>query len=125
MPVFAGGLGRIAIGRVIHIGRRVVETDRHVLAMARLGKLAHDVFAVGRVRDFVTGVGRIEHAEAVVVFGGEDHIALAGRFGERDPGIRIEFHRIELRRKRPVLHLRNGELFRGTHDGPGCLNAGD
>ena len=49
-----------------------------------------------RLHDVVIADLGIKHRKAVVMLGGDDDVSHAGFFGEFDPGIGIELHRIEM-----------------------------
>jgi hypothetical protein len=97
---------------------------RHTFRFGGRGQLGGDVALKRRVGDLIVGVGGVEHAETVVVFRGEYHVALAGSLGQANPGPRIEFHRIEPLRQRPVFRFGDAPLRLWFHDRPGSLDTG-
>jgi hypothetical protein len=76
-------------------GGRIVEAQWHSALSGYGGKLGENVLAVGRAGDLVAGIGRVEHAEAVVMLGSEHNVALAGGLGQADPVVRLELNGIE------------------------------
>jgi hypothetical protein len=82
-----------------------------------IGELLDDIFAVGRVCYLVVGVGRIKHAEAIVVLRREDQISLVGDSCKIDKMIRIPFARIEALRQSAIICLGDSPIAR-CHDGP-------
>src|SRR4029077_16110222 len=72
--------------------------------------------------DLVVREGRVEHTEAVVMFGREYHVLLAGSAGQGDEGMRVEVGRIESLRKFSVLCLPN-TAGGWLHNGPRSLHA--
>src|SRR5258708_4226749 len=108
---------------MVEVRWRVIEAERHTGALCCRGELRHDVFAIRSPGDLVFGVGRVEHAEAVVVFGGEDHVLLACSASQIDEGLRVELSWIEALWERAVLRFSNAARL-GSHDGPGRLDAG-
>jgi len=75
---------------MVHVRRRVVETQGHAPVFAGVRQLLGDVLAVGSIGDLVVREGGIEHAEAVVMFGGKYHVLLAGCAGQIDESVRVE-----------------------------------
>jgi hypothetical protein len=119
-----GGLRGVAVAGVVEVGRGVVEAEGHIFGLGGFDELGHDVFLIGRVGDFVIGVGGVEHAEAVVVFGGEDDVALAGGFGEADEGAGVELFRVEADGQGTVFGFGDAGVLL-AHDGPGGFDAGE
>ena len=72
-------------------GVRVVETKFEAVESAGVAQLYHRIAGKRRGLDD-GGVAhlRVEHGEAVVVFGGDDKVAHAGLLREADPGIGVE-----------------------------------
>jgi hypothetical protein len=71
--------------------------------VAGSGQLRKHIFGVGRARDFVVGLLRIPHAEAVDVLGREREVAHAGFLRQIEPSLRVEFPGVELGHERRVL----------------------
>src|SRR5712672_4636286 len=109
---------------MMHIGRRIVETEGHASLFACARQLLDDILAVGSIRDLVICEGRIEHAEAIVMFGGKDHVLLAGSTGQIDEGVRIELNWIESLGEPPVLRFRDA-AGGWIHDRPRGFDAGE
>jgi hypothetical protein len=86
-----------AIVRVVPVDRRVVNTPPEPGFVAGVGQLFDHVAAERRfgARDLVVGEPGIEHAEAVVVLGGEHHVSHAGGFGGLGPLAGVELDGIE------------------------------
>ncbi len=125
-PVLARRLRRIAEAGMVHVRRRVVKAERHRLGLGRRRQFRHDVLLVRRVGDLIVRVGRVEHREAVVVFGSEHHVALPGGLGQPHPGARVEPHRVEPLRQGAVVGFRDRRVALGAraHDRPRGLDAG-
>src|SRR6516164_7682470 len=123
VPTLLYGLGGVAIMRVAHVGRRVVEAEGHPCQACRLGQHGRHVPAVRRAGDLVIGPLGIKHAKAVVVLGGEHDVALSRLLSELYPRLRIELNGIEFHVEVGVLSLRNAPLA-GNHDGPGGFDTG-
>jgi len=127
-PVFCYRFAHIPVAGMVHIGWRIVKTERHPGSGTGLRQREADVLPIGGGCDLVVRAGRIEHAEPVVVFGGDDDVPHPGFFGDPYPLIGIEVHGVELRRQFDVFFIRDLGLrskygrrqFRG-HDRPGCL----
>src|SRR5205807_6177545 len=111
-----------AEGGMVHVWRRVVETQGHASLFACLRQLLDDVLAIGSVGDLVVREGRIEHTEAVVMFGGKHHVLLAGSAGQIDEGVGVELSWIESLRKLPVIRFRDA-VGSWRHNGPGGFDA--
>src|SRR5882724_1872665 len=109
---------------MMHVRWRVVETEGHASLFACVRQLLDNVLAVGSLGDFVVREGRIEHAEAVVMFGGKHYVLLAGSAGQIDEGVRIELNWIESLGKLPVLRFRDA-AGSWLHNGPRCFDAGE
>ncbi len=109
---------------MVHVRRRIVETEGHASLFACVRQLLDDVLAVGSVGDLIVREGRIEHTEAIVMFGGKDHVLLAGSAGQIDEGVRIELNWIESLGKLPVLRFRDA-AGSWLHNRPRGLDAGE
>ena len=84
------------------------------MTLAGLRQLAQRIATERRrVHDVIIGLLRVEHAEPVVVFGGDHQVPLAGSSGERRPRVGVKLDRVELTRERFVLRNRNA---RAVHD---------
>jgi len=92
---------RRPVPRHVPVGLGEVRADHEVPAPEGVEEVARDiglrmiVKGAARVGDLVVGLPRVEHAEAVVVFGGEDEIAHPRFGGETGPGVGIELPRVE------------------------------
>src|SRR5258705_13673927 len=109
---------------MVHIGRRIVEAEGHASLFACVRQLLDDILAVGSIRDLVIREGRIEHAEAIVMFGGKDHVLLASSTGQIDEGVWIELNWIESLGELPVLRFRDA-AGGWLHDRPRGFDAGE
>ena len=109
---------------MVHIGRRIVETEGHASLFACVRQLLDDILAVGSVSDLVVREGRIEHAETVVMFGGKYHVLLTGSTGQIDEGVRIELNWIESLGKLPVFRFRDA-AGGWLHNRPRGFDAGE
>src|SRR5882762_9440845 len=106
---------------MVHVRRRVVKAERHLVLPAGIRELAHDVFSVRCARDFVVGIVRVEHTKPIAVFCGLDHVPLSAFTSQINPRLRVKPHRIEASGQRAILRLRD---FAGVrHDRPGCFHA--
>ncbi len=85
---------------VVPVDDGVVEADFQTFGPARLDDFLHEV-AVQYVPGVVVAGFRVEQAEAVVVFGGEDEILAAGFLGEPGPLAGEVGGRLELRDRLP------------------------
>src|SRR5712672_532507 len=109
---------------MVHIGRRIVETEGHASLFACVRQLLDNILAVGSIRDLVIREGRIEHAEAIVMLGGKDHVLLAGSTGQIDESVSIELNWIESLGKLPVLRFRDA-AGSWLHNRPRGFDAGE
>ncbi len=75
---------------VMPVNEGVIEADVEALGAEGVHHLAEGVFAVGGVGDLVVGVLGVPQAEALVVLGGEDHVAHAGLAGGLRPFAGLE-----------------------------------
>ena len=80
---------------VMPVADGIVGAEGDALLAARGGELLDHVAAERRVHDVEIGLLRVEHAKAVVVLGGEDDVFHAGVFGDFDPLVGVELHRVE------------------------------
>ena len=95
------------IGMVpVHDGMIKAELDAGVVA--GLGQLLERVALEGGGLDAPIGLVGPEHAEAVVVFGGDDDVFHAGILGQAHPFLGVELHRVELAGE--LLVLGDGHL---------------
>src|SRR5438132_14334795 len=106
----------------MHVRWRVVEAQRHAAFYAGACQLLDDVLAIGSIGDLVVREGRIEHAEAIVMLGGEHHVLLAGSAGQIDEGIGVKLRWIESHGKWPILRFRDATGSR-PHNGPRGFDA--
>ena len=98
---------------VVPIHDRVVVAHRDALLRKGLPEHRQHVFSVGCIGDLPLRVVGIEHAEAVVVLGGHDHVLHPCTLGQVRPLVRLELRRVELRRQLRVLIL--GDLAHGAN----------
>ena len=79
----------------VPVGLAEVEAYPHVLLAEGVDDGACEVGLGGAVHAGVVGVSTVEHAVAVVVLGGENHVLHAGVLGCRGPLLRGEVPRVE------------------------------
>jgi len=79
---------------------------------AGLGQLHHWVTPKGGgIHDVVLGLFGMEHAKAIVVLGGNDHVLLTGLDRQPSPSVRVELRGVEAGRQAFVLiHADQGVL---------------
>ena len=76
--------------RMMPVDQRVVEAYMQTLGAERIHVFAYQIAARGGVGALVIGVLAVEHAEALVVLGGQHRVLHAGGFGLARPCARIE-----------------------------------
>ena len=92
IPVVAEAVGVVPIFAV-----RVVDAEANAGTATGFGKFFEGIaLEGGPIDDVVFADLGVIHGEAVMMFGGDDHIFHAGGLGEGDPGFGVEMHGIEL-----------------------------
>ena len=76
------------------VGRKI-DSGGDALLAEGAEELGGDVLAVGRLHDVERHGAGVPHAEAVVMLGGEDHVAEAGETGEAGKAVGVEAGGIE------------------------------
>ncbi len=86
---------------------------------APLKSIAKALVDVDRIRalgagDLVIGLLGVPHAKAIMVLGGQGHVANAGLLHRIRPRIGIEIYRVELLVQRPVVRLKSRKVLAAT-----------
>ena len=80
------------------IEQRNIETQFYLSVFGTgLGQLSQRIAPERGIGNFVITQGGIEHAEAVMVAAGDDHVFLSGVGGQFHPFSGVEFYRVEQR----------------------------
>src|SRR6266404_6249338 len=90
---------------MMQVRRRIVKAKRHSPFLAGVRQLLDDVLPVRCICDLVVRIGRIKHAEAVVMLRCKYYVLLAGRSRQVDKSVRIELRWIESLGKLPILRF--------------------
>ena len=79
------------------VGLAEIEAYPHILAAESVGHTTGEVCLCRTIRAGagIVGVAAVEHAEAVVVLGGENHIFHTSALGGRSPSMRVEMLGVE------------------------------
>src|SRR5215472_8831209 len=82
--------------RIVPVELRIIEEELDALMVAFVGEHFQRIFSIGRSGDDVpVGNFGVEHGKAVVMTRGDRDVLHPCGFGQRDPGLRVEFFWIE------------------------------